>query len=198
MKYKKQIIGSLVILGVFLIFLIVGYFNSREVKVDESTGGDIFKEESTAKNNSGVITVYVNGEVKKPGVYRLKNNSRVENLIKAAGGFTDEADNYRLNLAKKLKDEDYIYVDSKKDNASGNPVSPESSGNHIGNDGKVDVNRASKEELKTIPGIGDITAQKIIDYREQNGDFSSVEDLKKIDRIGDKTLDKIRDKIDIR
>ena len=63
---------------------------------------------------------------------------------------------------------------------------------------KININSATKEELKTIPGIGDVMAQKIIDYREQNGSFSSVEDLKNIDRIGDKTLEKIKDKVDIR
>ncbi|CAB1240138.1 helix-hairpin-helix domain-containing protein [Clostridium sp. MT-14] len=205
MKNKKKIIGSVVILAVFFVFLIVGYINSRPVKIDENSR-DIFEEGATSKdsnetgddNYSKEITVYINGQVKNPGVYKLKDNSRVESLVKAAGGFTDKADSCRLNLAKKLKDEDYIYVDSKIGNTSGGPNSSALSESQIGSDGKININRASKEELKTIPGVGDITAQKIMDYREQNGDFASVEDLKKIDRIGDKTLDKMRDKIDVR
>ncbi|MCI1996476.1 MAG: ComEA family DNA-binding protein [Clostridium luticellarii] len=205
MKNRKKIIGSIIILALFSVFLAVGYVHSRPAKVNKDSE-NIFREQNTgenskgteAVNNTGEITVYINGEIKKPGVYKLKNNSRVENLVKAAGGFTDEADSLKLNLAKKLKDEDYIYVDSKTSNAAGSSASPVSSQSQMGNDGKVNINEASKEELKTIPGIGDVTSQKIIDYREKNGDFSSVEDLKKIDRIGDKTLEKIRDKIDIR
>ncbi|MHC6179055.1 helix-hairpin-helix domain-containing protein [Clostridium sp. JNZ X4-2] len=206
MKNKKKIIGSIVILAVFSLFLIAGYINSRPVEISENSK-DIFSEQDTAENHKSAensnytreITVYINGQVKNPGVYKLKDSSRVENLVKAAGGFTGEADSYKLNLAKKLKDEDYIYVDSKisKDEVSTQSMSG-SSGSQTEGNGKVNINRGSKEELKTIPGVGDVTAQKIIDYREQNGDFSSVEDLKKIDRIGDKTLDKIRDKIDIR
>ncbi|MEY7999021.1 helix-hairpin-helix domain-containing protein [Clostridium sp. Mt-5] len=206
MKNKKKIIGSIIILAVFSLFLIVGYINSRPVEINENSK-DIFSEQDTAETHKNAedsnyakeITVYINGQVKNPGVYRLKDSSRVENLVKAAGGFTDGADSYKLNLAKKLKDEDYIYVDSKisKDEVNTQSMSG-SSGSQTEGNGKVNINRGSKEELKTIPGVGDVTAQKIIDYREQNGDFSSVEDLKKVDRIGDKTLDKIRDKIDIR
>lgn len=200
MKYKKKIIGSAVILIILSLFLIVFYVNSKPVDDVSNNKEEIFKEQSTAGNtieqSSSNITVYINGEVKNPGVYKLKQDSRVQDLVKACGGFTNEANSYKLNLAKKLKDEDYIYVDKKSDNENlqlQNGLQGETSEN-----AKININTATKEELKTIPGIGDVTAQKIIDYREQNGDFSSIEDLKNIDRIGDKTLEKIKDKADIR
>lgn len=200
MKYKKKIIGSAVILIILSLFLIVVYVNSKPIDDVSNNKEEIFREQSAAGNtmeqSSSDITVYINGEVKNPGVYKLKQDSRVQDLVKACGGFTNEANSYKLNLAKKLKDEDYIYVDKKSDNENlqlQNGLQGETSEN-----AKININTATKEELKTIPGIGDVTAQKIIDYREQNGGFSSMEDLKNIDRIGDKTLEKIKDKADIR
>ncbi|BAH05852.1 helix-hairpin-helix domain-containing protein [Clostridium kluyveri] len=200
MKYKKKIIGSAVILIIFSLFLIVFYVNSKSIDNVSNNKEEIFKEQSDAgditEQSSSDITVYINGEVKSPGVYKLKQDSRVQDLVKACGGFTNEANSYKLNLAKKLKDEDYIYVDKKSDNENlqlQNGLQGETSEN-----AKININTATKEELKTIPGIGDVTAQKIMDYREQNGGFSSIEDLKNVDRIGDKTLEKIKDKVDIR
>ncbi|WP_368488523.1 helix-hairpin-helix domain-containing protein [Clostridium sp. BJN0013] len=199
MKYKKKIIGSAVILIILSLFLIIFYVNSKSVNDISSSKEDIFKEQSNdsvVEQSSNNIIVYINGEVKSPGVYKLEQDSRVGDLIKACGGFTNEANSYKLNLAKKLKDEDYIYVDKKLDNENlqlQNGMQGETTENV-----KININSATKEELKTIPGIGDVMAQKIIDYREQNGSFSSVEDLKNIDRIGDKTLEKIKDKVDIR
>lgn len=192
MKEKKKIIGSIVILSIFVFFIIIGYIISSPSKKYKEE--DIFTENIQKENTNSIITIYVNGEVKKPGVYELKENSRIEDAIKIAGGFSEEADKYKLNLAKKIKDEDYIYVDKiKKEN---NSLEDKTKG--INNDGKININEASKDELKTIPGIGDVTAQKIIDYRENNRGFNSIEDIKKIDRIGEKTFEKLKDKIDIR
>lgn len=195
MNKKKKIIGSIVILVIFTIFLIIGYFMSRPSK-DLNTK-EVFNETTSVESKEVKdMSIYINGDVKKPGVYKLKNGSRVEDLVSIAGGFNETADRSKLNLAKKLKDEDYIYVDKKNETnvqgASGN------TNTGIASDGKVNINKASKDQLKTVSGIGDITAQKIIDYREKNGEFSSIEDLKKVGRIGDKTLEKIKDKIDIR
>ncbi|OFI07204.1 ComE operon protein 1 [Clostridium acetireducens DSM 10703] len=194
LRERKKLIGSIVILAVFFMFLIVGYFISKPNKNLESkdmfVDNNIVNNEKVDKN----ITVYINGQVKSPGVYALKDGSRVKDLIEKSGGFTENADNLKINLAKKLKDEEYVYVDDKNSSSkSRSSISPNSKDEIV-----VNINSASKEELKTIPGIGDVTAQKIIDYREKNGDFSSIEDIKKIDRIGEKTFQKIKDKIDIR
>lgn len=199
MRNNKKIIGSVVILMVFSIFLVIGYYISRPVK--EINSKEIFNEgTSVDSKDSKLMTVYINGEVKNSGVYKLKSESRIEDLVKSAGGFTENANVNKINLAKKLKDEDYIYVEKKLDEkANGSAAGVlKSSNNGSSQSGKIDINSASKEELKTIPGIGDVTAQKIIEYRENNGRFSSVEDLKKVGRIGEKTLDKMKDKIDVR
>lgn len=199
MRNKKKIIGSVIILIIFAIFLGVGYYISKPSK--EFNSKEVFNEATSIESKDNKeITVYINGEVKNPGVYKIKNDGRIEELVKMSGGFTESADRFKLNLAKKLRDEDYIYVD-KIVEGQANAVSnstQSSAGTSSAQGGKININSASKEELKTIPGIGDVTAQKIIEYREKNGNFSTVEDLKKIDRIGEKTLDKIKDKIDVR
>ncbi|MDW8799843.1 helix-hairpin-helix domain-containing protein [Clostridium sp. A1-XYC3] len=196
MRDKKKVIGSIVIFTIFSLFLVLGYFLSRPYK--EVDTKEVFNETTVVESKASNITVYINGEVKNPGVYKLKNDSRVEDLVKIAGGFNSESDKDKLNLAKKLKDEDYVYVDRKNQIKDSQTASQSTINKGTGQNSKVDINTATKEELKTIPGIGDVTAQKILDYREKNGRFSSIEDLKNIDRIGDKTVENMKDKIDVR
>lgn len=201
MKMKQKIVGSIFILLILIGFLIVGIIinKPKSPKLNEE---DIFVEstitETTQKSESKMVTVYVQGEVKKPGVYSLKLGSIVNDLIKEAGGFTANASNdSKLNLAKKLKDEDYIFVEGKIDILSENNNSKVlASGEKASN--KVNINTATIEELDKVPGIGLITAQKIVDYREKNGQFNSLDELKKVGGIGDTTLNKFRDYIDIR
>lgn len=202
MKDRKKLIGSILVTAVVLIIIIVGHgFNAPKKEISEK---DVFTEESLAQNKEvkevQVATVYINGGVKSPGVYKLKNGNIIDDLIKAAGGFTENADLDRLkvelNLAQKLRDGDHIYISCMSD------ASLASSGNSSvlqgQNGGKVNINKATTEELKTVPGIGDVTAKNIIDYREKHGAFTSTEELKNIDRIGDKTFEKLKDKLDVR
>lgn len=193
MKLNRKIVGSLVILAVFAVCLAVGYFVSRpaeNIKEEE-----IFAEDAGSPSEEAqLITVYVNGEVARPGVYSLAAGSRIKDAVEASGGFTASADKKRVNLAKKVRDEDYIFIDTQD---SGKAQGGASSGG-ISSDGLVNINTATKEELMTVPGIGEVTAQKIIDYREKNGDFSKIDDLTKVDRIGEKTLAKFKDKIEAR
>lgn len=201
MKTKQKIIGSVFILLILIGFLVVGIIinKPKSHKINEE---DIFVDstpiQTSQKTESKMVTVYVQGEVKKPGVYNLKLGSIVDDLIKAAGGFTDNAssDN-KLNLAKKLKDEDYIFVERKLDILSEKSNSIVSSVSKKETN-KVNINSATIEELDKVPGIGPTTAQKIVDYREKNGQFNSIDELKKVGGIGDKTINKFRDNIDIR
>ena len=192
MKEKKKVIGSIVILTMFIFFMGVGYIISSSGKANSKE--EIFTDSIEKEHTNDIITIYVNGAVEKPGVYKLKENSRIEDAIKIAGGFSENADKDKLNLAKLIKDEDYIYVDKIKN--QGDTLEAEKDG--INNQGKININTASKEELRTIPGVGEVTAQKIIDYREKNKGFNSIEELKKVDRIGEKTFKKLKDKIDVR
>ena len=179
MKKYSKIIGSIVIIFVIIIFLFIGYKNSDK----EEDSSQVLIESSQQEKKE--IKAYIVGEVKKPGVYSLKEGDRVENIINKAGGFTDTADMSSINLAQLVSDQMKIIVNKK-----GAAASISSSQN---SDGKISINQADKEQLKKVPGIGDVTAQKIIDYREKNGGFKSIDELKKIDRIGDKTYNKIKD-----
>jgi competence protein ComEA len=148
------------------------------------------------------IKVDIKGAVKNPGVYEIKIGSRVTDLINLAGGTTTDADLDATNLSLKLSDENCVVIYKKgegekiKNFQSGisNPISL----NSPSEDKVININSASKEELKTLTGIGDAKADAIIKYRETNGGFKSVEELTKVDGIGEKTLSKFLDKVDIK
>lgn len=147
------------------------------------------------------IMVYVTGAVKAPGVYTLKEGSRIKDAIEIAGGALPEADLVRLNLAQRLSDEDKLYVFSEGENAdlNGNSIDVgATAGITSPDDGKVNINTADKTTLGTLPGVGEVTSQKIIDYREKNGPFKAIEDIKKISGIGDKKFEQLQDKIKVR
>lgn len=222
MEKKEKVIGSIVILIGCTIFLVVGYILSKPkaynndifvssnsstseakdaVIVDNSQDSSI----GSSKDEFKSIVVEIKGEVKNPDVYTVDFGSRVNDLVKKAGGFTEEADDLGINLSMKLVDEDCIVVYKKGqgDNA-GIPgantirnINEESTVSTLNNE-KININTATKEELMTLPGIGEVTAERIIEYRESNGEFSSIEDLTKVDRIGEKTLSKFKDKIQVR
>ena len=154
--------------------------------------------------NAG-IEVDLKGAVKRPGVYQMSADSRVNDLIQQAGGFAAQADQNTVNLAAKLKDEEVVYVakigeksnpvatstttgtTTNSDNATG-PDSPETSSENE----KVNLNTADLTQLQTLSGIGAKKAQDIIDYRTQNGPFQSIDDLNKVSGFGDKTLAKLK------
>ena len=123
----------------------------------------------------------------------------VLDLVNASGGYTDQADVDSVVQCTKLKDGDCIRVSKK---GSVNPAVSSQSSSNISNstlNGKVNINTATKEELMTINGIGSAKADKIIQYREQNGAYKSLEDLKKIGaRIGDVTINNMKDKAEVR
>jgi competence protein ComEA len=203
MKKREIITGSIVILCIIIVFMSVGFLNSRSSNADY--GSSIFIE-SPEDNNSNLSTqnknirVEIRGAVKDPGVYTLEQGSRVEDLILKAGGFTENADiNSLVSQAKKLRDEDTVVVREKillpdgTEAVSNNPYPVFSIDTT-----KININTASKEELMKIPGIGPSKAQSIIDYREKNGDFKSVEELTKVSGIGEATLSKMLDAIEAR
>jgi competence protein ComEA len=143
------------------------------------------------------LCVYVSGAVAQPDVYELPYDSIVKDAIEAAGGPTGEADLDRINLARRVYDEEQIYVPQKGEESP--PVSPPSgpsvpSSSSQGGD-KVNINTATAEELDTLPGIGPSLAQRIIDYRTANGPFQSIEDIKNVRGIGDVTFEEMKDKI---
>ncbi|APC41323.1 helix-hairpin-helix domain-containing protein [Clostridium estertheticum] len=241
MKSKEKIIGSIAILCISIIFIIIGFVlsgqkgtaktsdykdvfietdkTSQKNNTDEGKSSLPSKvEESNVKSQDSIIKVDIKGAVKSPGVYEIKNGSRVTDLIKLAGGGTKDADLNATNLSKKLNDEDCIVINkngevnktqmpngstsnaSTPNSITANPTksSTVSSSDNKGKGGIININTASKEELMTLTGIGETKANIIIDYRKQSGGFKSVDELTKVGGIGEKTLSKFIDKIDIK
>lgn len=141
-----------------------------------------------------LITVDVKGAFKSPGIYDLPVGSRINDAVQKAGGLIDNADSKSINLAQKISDEALVYVPTKEEAAN-----QESYSNATGSkeSKKVNLNKASLEELKQVKGLGAKRAQDIIDHRESNGKFKSVDELKKVSGIGAKTIEKLKEYVTV-
>lgn len=140
------------------------------------------------------ITVEVRGAVGAPGVYQLPAGARVQDALRAAGGLAESADLSTINLARRLRDGEVIVI-AALPFAGETPASTGGDGNTAPADGKVNINTASASELESLPGIGKITAARIIAFREANGPFHSVDDLVQIEGISVRMVESLRDLI---
>lgn len=146
------------------------------------------------------LIVYVAGAVQYPGVYSLPLNSRIQDALKAAGGPLVEADLQPINLAAFLNDGDRIEIPTIKPTEpvaerADNPVTTSPSTQSSSSTNIVNINSASQEELESLPGIGPVTAQKIIAYRQTQGPFASIEEIQNVSGIGPVTFERIKDLI---
>ena len=145
---------------------------------------------------STVIYVDVKGEVHHPGVYQMKAENRVKDLIEAAGGFTPLADDQKLNLAQLLDDQMVIVVPKKGEEVNSELAqAPTPHKKEVGKEGKVNINTATVEELKTLKGIGEKKAEAIIEYRKKNGSFKNKEELMKVRGIGKKLYESFQERV---
>lgn len=153
---------------------------------------------SNISNKEGKIGVYISGEIKKEGVYYLDKDARVANLIDIAGGLTEKADISKINPAQKLNDSDKIIVPEKKDMGESSTIdegfNDESSQNESSINDKININTATKDELTTLNGIGEATANKIINYRKNNP-FKEIEDIMNVPGIGEAKFNNIKEDI---
>jgi competence protein ComEA len=129
-----------------------------------------------------LVVIDVAGAVRRPGLYRLRSGSRVDDAIAAAGGATGKAQLDTVNLAAPVADGEQIVVPGRGATASGTAASPPAAGSSPS--APVDLNSATLEQLEALPGIGPVTAQKILDYRQQHGAFHSVDELQGVPGIG--------------
>ena len=166
------------------------------VSKDSSSEKEVKKEEKEESTEQDLITVDVKGAVKSPGIYDLPVGSRVHDAVQKAGGLTEEADSKSLNLAQKVSDEALVYVPTKGEEAASQQATSGTTPS-ISKEKKVNLNKASLEELKQVKGLGGKRAQDIIDHREANGKFKSVDELKKVSGIGAKTIEKLKDYVTV-
>lgn len=193
-----------------------------EFKAEEvPEGEDIEKEEAKEKEEAQEliqeadeketddpdrICVYVCGRVMNPGVYMLSPGSRIYEAVEMAGGLCEDAAGERLNQASQMEDGQQIYVPSKEEAAQGqggawgtegDSMQTSSSGGMEAENGKVNLNTASEEQLMTLSGIGKAKASAIIRYREEHGGFQNIEELKEVEGIKDGVFNKVKDQIGI-
>ena len=166
------------------------------VSKDSSSEKEVKKEEKEEPLEQDLITVDVKGAVKSPGIYDLPVGSRVHDAVQKAGGLTEEADSKSLNLAQKISDEALVYVPTKGEEAASQQTASGTTPS-TSKEKKINLNKASLEELKQVKGLGGKRAQDIIDHREANGKFKSVDELKKVSGIGAKTIEKLKDYVTV-
>lgn len=152
----------------------------------------------TPKIEPITYSVYITGAVKNPDVYKVEEGSIVKDLLQIAGGPTEDADLLSCNLAYKVHDGEKIVIPSKasvqlSENGGMTPENTE----HSETNGKININKANLEQLMALPGIGEVKAQAIIDYRTKNGPFKSIQEIMNVTGIGEKTFEKIQDMITV-
>lgn len=211
---KKIIIISVIIITIlFLIYLIYkNNFNySNEINLNEILQTEDTNKEINQINNivtntinatqNNEIIVHITGEVKKEGVIHLNKGDRIIDAIKKAGGETKQADLSQVNLAYELQDGQKIYIPNKNEKISEYIVGGNGNTNinsiNSKEETKVNINTANQSELDSLPGIGPATAQKIIEYRNQNGNFKKIEDLQNVKGIGQAKYEEIRNNIEV-
>ncbi|MFR3156229.1 MAG: helix-hairpin-helix domain-containing protein [Christensenellales bacterium] len=183
LKYKIQI----VFICIFIISGISIYIQDNERKASFSVNS------SNISKNDDRIGVYISGEVKNTGVYYLKKDSRITDLINICGGLTEEADVSKINPAQKLNDSDKIIIPKKEENLNTESIE-DTNESDINVQEKININTATKDELTSLNGIGEATANKIINYRNKNK-FKEIEDIMNVPGIGEAKFNNIKDYI---
>ena len=204
MEYKKvlSIIGG--VLAVIVIILVgrrmMASPTKEKVMVTNAVNTTRVEEATTMMPQNCYVDI--KGEVLRPGVYEFSCESRIQEVIKKAGGFTEEADETKINLAQKITDQMQIIVPnvhSKQEDGltEGNSEKGSSTNTSVSNSkqGTININTATLEELQTIKGIGKKKAEAILQYRKEHGAFRTKEDLLQVKGIGKKALEAIESQV---
>ena len=198
--------ASQIVLALAAVLALAGgvFLAVRSLPRDDQPVRIVLPDEATAAE----VKVYVTGAVNAPGVYTLFEGARLADAIEAAGGGTDRADMQAINLALRVKDEDYWHIpEIRRSAATSEEVSPAGASGgvspaaqsapvlHSSPAGKLDINVL---ELGERIELGEIRAHAIVRHREQNGDYASVDDLLSVPGIGPATLEAVRDLVEAR
>ena len=209
---KKQKIIVIAIAGIVAIGIMYFIYNKNQVKEDINIENEILVNNViTNENNTNddIVIIHITGSVKNPGIVKLKEGSRIEDAIEAAGGLTENADITKVNLAYIVEDGTKIKIPSASEEDIGDDdIIDSKSGDNIiieentissnNSTQTININKATDKEFETLPGIGPSLASKIIEYRNQNGKFGSIEDIKNVNGIGDSKYEKIKNLITVK
>lgn len=220
---NKKVIGIIIVLILMVSISLLTYGRNRENVFKDEYMQSIFIDEdsinaeeninidylqsNTERNNkvdndilegnsNSKIVVEIKGEVMNPDVYTLNEGSIIKDLIEVAGGLTQEADISNINRAKEIKNHELIIIRNINDTDIEEQAQVEDYEiNEESDDERISINDSDLSKLKEIPGIGEVKANAIILYREENNGFKSIDELKNVDGIGEKTFEKIKDRI---
>lgn len=183
-KNIKILAGSILLIIITVLSIIFNQLGNKTHPLSESP---TYTQATSDEPESVYIIVYVSGEIKNPGVYKVIENTRLYQVITQAGGLTENADKHAINLAQTLTDERHIIIPSAKETSA-----TDSNTNTPDTNDTISINLATKATLETLPGIGSVTAQHIIDYRTTHGPFTNLDELLNVTNIGTNTYETIR------
>ena len=202
-KQKIIIIGVATFMVLFIGFYIINKTNNSEYIELETQENKLIEDNTSISEEPSEkeekIIIHVTGAVKKQGIVEVENGARISDVIDATGGITNEADLNKINLAYEVEDGQKIYVPNINDGTNTESITKEAGENILEENNskanKVNINTASQAELETLSGIGPSTALKIINYREENGDFKKIDDIKNVPGIGESKFESLKENI---
>ena len=181
----------LVAAGCLALLLFVGSKLLAQPQTSAAVAPPAAPPTETAATASAVVVVDVVGAIRRPGLYRLEQGARIADAVSRAGGATPKADLALINLAAPLADGEQVVVPRRGGATSGALGSSGAPGATV--TGPVHLSTATLEQRDSLPGIGPVTAQKILDYRQKHGAFTSVDELDAVPGIGPARLDQLKD-----
>lgn len=194
---KKTLIKILSVVLILLVAVILRIHDESksDITIETADPADEVEYSGESSAETQVIFVDIGGAVKSPGVYQVSKDTRLFEVIEMAGGLSDEADADHVNRASFVEDGQKIIIPVKGSEGTAD-MTTASVGADGADNGLININTASADELKTLSGVGDVTAEKIIEYRSSKA-FKSIEDIMSVDGIGSKTYEKIKDRITV-
>lgn len=200
LTFKQKIIAAAVGISLLIVsYLLLQYKMKSDIIITENVSTETKEEVNNEKDEPKEeiqlpkeIVVHVSGSVRNSGIVKLSEGARVNDAVERAGGVLREADINKVNLAAILNDGDKVYIPKV-----GEKYEEVTFTQAVSNQGIININTASLNELDDIPGVGPSTAEKIIEYRKSNGFFKKVEDIKNVSGIGEKKFEKIKKYITI-
>ncbi len=213
-KNKKSILFLTIIFICILGFIIKDKLNFKEdmyvvsqseektkesILLENKNTEDIISQNNIINNDDSEesVTIYISGQVKNPGIVTLESNKRLVDAIEILGGVTEDADLNRVNMALKIEDEGHYIIPKLGEEVEIQSIDLNNVEKDNDKNDKVNINVANIDELQSLPGVGEATANKIFKYREENGNFKNIEEIKNVNGIGDKKYEGLRDLISV-